>query len=70
VIVNLQGLCGICIHRRSEETRFTCAAFPQGIPEKFLTGRAEHTQPEPGDGGIQFQSGLGNVRSPESLLEL
>lgn len=33
----------------------TCMAYPNGIPEKFITGTIEHTKPEPDDNGIQFR---------------
>ncbi len=32
-----------------------CKAFPQGIPDLILSGEDQHTEPFPGDGGIQFE---------------
>lgn len=34
---------------------FTCKAFPDGIPEEVLSGRANHCKPYPGDHGIQWE---------------
>lgn len=32
----------------------TCRAFPEGIPEKILTGEHRHLQPYEGDHGIRY----------------
>ena len=45
--------CTICRHLR-DDRRWTCAAFPKGIPAAILTNRADHTLPFPGDKGIRF----------------
>lgn len=47
------SLCGRCKHKHLGKA--TCAAFPGGIPEVFLTGEQQHTVPYPGDNGIQFE---------------
>lgn len=36
-------LCFRCIH--IHEDNHTCAAFPKGIPDVFITGDKEHTKP-------------------------
>ena len=35
--------------------RHVCTAFPDGIPAEIVTGRNMHTEPYPGDGGIQYE---------------
>lgn len=38
-----------------EDPVFICMAFPAGVPEVILSGTNYHTEPYPGDGGIQFE---------------
>lgn len=33
----------------------TCLAFARKIPEAILSGQLDHTEPFPGDNGIQFE---------------
>lgn len=51
-------VCLNCKHFNSEvfrkEDRHTCAAFQQ-IPWEIWDGENDHTQPFPGDNGIQFE---------------
>lgn len=49
-------MCLDCKHfHEEEETIFACAAFPKGIPLPITYNRVKHTEPYPGDNGIQFE---------------
>jgi hypothetical protein len=37
------------------ETAFTCAAFPDGIPQDIAEGAFDHANPHAGDHGIRFE---------------
>ena len=37
------------------DKKFTCNAFPDGIPDEIITGEVSHTKPYKGDHGIQFE---------------
>ncbi len=41
-------LCRFCKHLHNFIGEATCAAFPEGIPEEILSGKALHKQPFPG----------------------
>ena|SRR5215216_750819 len=47
-------ICFLCRHRNLE-TRETCSAFPDGIPDAIWNGDHDHTTPFPGDRGIRFE---------------
>jgi hypothetical protein len=51
--------CGFCkhLHRKPREQmiRWTCAAFPGGIPDALQFNRRAHDRPYPGDNGILFE---------------
>lgn len=54
--------CFYCRHYRGlapddgiVSRKLVCAAFPDGASSKFLSGRAVHTTPEPGDNGRRFE---------------
>lgn len=52
------SICSACSHRTREKDREgkkTCKAFPNGIPDKFWSGKVDHTVPYTGDGGITFE---------------
>jgi len=34
---------------------FTCAAFPDGVPNAIVNNRHKHTTPYPGDNGMLFE---------------
>jgi len=36
---------------------YTCAAFPDGIPDEISLGNNPHLEPFPGDNGIQYEKG-------------
>ena len=46
-------LCFYCAHRMRGTTR--CLAYPDGIPERFASGRLQHLKPSKGDHGIAYQ---------------
>jgi hypothetical protein len=46
------NICKICKHYWEMGN---CKAFPDGIPEIFITGEHDHTKPFKGDGGIRFE---------------
>ena len=47
------SICYKCVH--VNEDGQSCKAFPDGIPGEILTGEVKHTDPYPGDNGIQFK---------------
>ena len=58
VFVNY-GVCPLCHDcKHLDEASANppkCAAFPDGIPDKFWNSAEEHRQPEPGDHGLQYE---------------
>ena len=44
-----------CIECKRYEGQAECEAYPDGIPEAIITGDHDHTEPYPGDHGIQFE---------------
>ena len=50
----MEPLCLGCIWGETYEWP-KCAAYPDGIPEQFISGEKAHIEPEKGDGGIQFR---------------
>ena len=45
-------LCAMCSRLNVED--YSCAAFPDGIPEAILTNKHDHRKPYKGDHGILF----------------
>jgi len=49
-------LCYFCEHFFGQDQEpWTCAAFPNGIPEKFVYGGEYHLEAVKGDGGTVFK---------------
>lgn len=49
-------ICLDCNHyHKYESYKFTCDAFPDGIPEKIIDSEVIHREPYKGDHGIQFE---------------
>lgn len=50
------SICTYCAHVVIERGKVrTCKAFPGGIPMEIWMGENPHTEPYPGDNGIQFK---------------
>lgn len=51
--------CKDCRHLRGEprvgNERWSCRAFPEGIPDDIYLGEFDHTEPHWDDGGIQYE---------------
>ena len=53
--------CGSCKHlHRRKPGKWTCEAFPRGIPMPIASGHIDHLHAIDGDNGIQFE-----LRHPE-----
>ena len=51
----LPPICLGCSHfRKQDGNKFTCDAFPGGIPDQIINSEAEHRQPYKGDNDIQY----------------
>jgi hypothetical protein len=54
----VEPICLYCEHYDRDSavtgTR-TCGVFPKGIPLMYLEGKADHFDPHPDDGGVQFE---------------
>ena len=49
-------VCTLCVHQIIDGSlERKCKAFPKGIPMEIWMGENPHTQPYPGDNGIQFE---------------
>ena len=50
--------CNNCVnYDRKNNAEITCRAFnPDRIPDEILNGENDHTEPFPGDNGIQFEA--------------
>jgi hypothetical protein len=47
----------------------TCDAFPNQIPIEIWTGKNDHSQPFPGDNGIQFEPRVMRAETPSEVAE-
>ncbi len=56
-LASMVSQCARC--RRKNSGAATCAAFPNGIPEKILDNEHDHSKPYPGDGGLTFLANEG-----------
>jgi hypothetical protein len=54
--------CPLCKHYQKD---LKCEAFPDGIPEKILTGRTNHSKPFAGE-KIVFESKIAPEKSGEA----
>jgi hypothetical protein len=52
--VTVTPICIRCRHFVNDR-RFTCRAFPGGIPDPILVMDHDHREPYPGDGGIRYE---------------
>lgn len=44
--MTFEPICFLCKHYNGG-ARYTCKAFPKGIPEEILFGKSEHEKPLP-----------------------
>ena len=55
-MIGMTPACLDCRHfHKTGEIGLTCDAFPGGIPEDIILASNDHSNPYPGDHGIQFE---------------
>lgn len=68
---NISRQCMRCQHFLDGHTmrdgKHVCVAFPEEIPEVILAGEFDHSQPYPGDHGIQFEPIDGRDVQPQRV---
>ena len=53
--MQLMPQCFRCKHLHGDESRMTCDAFPEGIPDELVHDTRDHKKPFTGDNGIRFE---------------
>ena len=68
-MIILPPQCMMCsrFKKIEDEHWFKCTAFPMGIPNEIIYGRADHRQKYPGDNGMRFE--LKSQQDTEELKE-
>ena len=46
-------ICNDCVHLT--DGKWTCVAYPKGIPDEITNNRVDHKEPYIGDNGIFFE---------------
>lgn len=64
-------ICLMCKHFKKDPRThwFSCTAFPEGIPNEIVYGRADHRKKYPGDNGIRFEEKTSNAEELNERLE-
>lgn len=62
--------CASCVHMHEVKNygdKWTCDAFPGGIPKAIYMTGMKHSEPYPGDNGIRFErdTSLDNMTEKE-----
>lgn len=52
----LPPMCFVCARLRKTASGpgLVCEAYPKGIPDAIINGKADHRVPQPGDRGLRF----------------
>ena len=61
--------CESCRHLdRSRTDAYTCAAYPDGVPQPIAFNEADHRQPQPDDRGIRWEPVAPGATHPMGTL--
>lgn len=56
--IGQEPICLTCKHYRLyDPDKFSCKAFPEGIPDKIVFGEISHRENVPGDNGLKYVKG-------------